>query len=106
MVVSTLTRRTRIKDHGTWSAALAAVNARINEVLGSEQGFLSIDYHWSIDVPGQFVQVTRWETEDACRSYIRGGGAATVATIEEAAVPTAPYPDGAWVRANYATLES
>ena len=35
-----------------------------------------------------------------------GGTAATVATIEESAVPTAPYPDGSWVRQTFDTAIS
>jgi len=33
-------------------------------------------------------------------------GAAMVATIEEAAIPTAPYPDGAWVRNTFASTDA
>ncbi len=105
MIVSVLTRNTRIMDREAWEAALGKVDARIREALGSEAGFVSVEYFWSIDRAGTFAQVTRWESEEACRGYIRNGGAATVATIEESAVPTAPYPNGAWTRANYATTE-
>ena len=50
---------------------------------------------------GRIAQVTVWQSEADCRRYIREGAAATVATIEDAAVPTAPYPNGNWVRHNF-----
>ena len=101
MILSILIRKTRLTDRAQWEAALAKAISRINGVLGGHSGFVSVQYLWSVDEPGRFAQITTWQTEDDCLRYVRKGGAATVATIEEAAVPTAPYPDGAWTRANF-----
>lgn len=104
MVISILTRKTRIRDRAQWEAALGAVLPKIKGVLASEDGFASVEYAWGVDDDGEFAQVTTWKTLDDCRAYVRGGGAATVATIEDAAVPTAPHPDGGWVRKTFETV--
>jgi hypothetical protein len=101
MIVSVLTRKTRIKDREVWRGALETVAGRIGDVLKAESGFVSVEYLWDVDENGAFAQITKWDSPQACTDYIRDGGAATVATIEEAAIPTAPYPDGAWVRRNF-----
>lgn len=105
MVISILTRRTRITDRNVWEGALSTVRPKIDEVLKGEPGFVSVQYLWGADEPGSIAQITTWASEDDCRSYIRRGGAATVATIEDAAVPTAGYPNGNWVRQNFATID-
>ena len=46
------------------------------------------------------VQVTEWRTMDDCRAYLRKGAAAMAATWLDAFFPTAPFPDGNWVREN------
>lgn len=104
MVVSILTRKTRIRDRALWEAALGTVLPKITDLLGSERGFVSVQYAWGVDDDGEFAQITTWRSLDDCRGYVRGGGAATVATIEDAAVPTAPHPGGAWVRKTFETI--
>jgi heme-degrading monooxygenase HmoA len=104
-VVSILMRQTRLEERAVWEAALETVMPKISEVLDASPGFVSVEYMWSADQPGRFAQLTTWATEDDCRRYIREGNAATVATIEESAVPTAAYPDGTWVRHNFAQRE-
>lgn len=106
MIISVLTRKSRIKDREVWQAALETVEGRIGEVLKGQPGFVSVEYFWEVDDDGAFAQVTTWQTREACRDYIRNGPAATVATIEESALPTAPYPDGAWVRRTYESAGS
>ena len=101
MVVSILTRKTRITDRSQWRSALEAVLPKLKAVLDGEAGFVSVEYLWSTDEPGAFAQITTWQSLDDCLSYVRGGGAATVATLEDAAIPTAAYPDGAWVHRNF-----
>ena len=103
MVVSILTRKTRLRERAQWEAALQKVLPDITGQLAAQPGFASIQYAWSAENDGEFAQITAWETLDDCRSYVRGGGAATVATIEDAAVPTAAHPDGAWVRKTFET---
>jgi hypothetical protein len=103
MVRSILTRNTRITDQAIWQGALETVLPKIKGILAEEPGFVSVEYAWNTDEPGRFTQVTTWQSDDDCKRYIRGGGAATVATIEEAAIPTAAYPNGRWVRENFAS---
>lgn len=105
MVISILTRNTRLSDRAVWEASLGTVLPKIREILESHDGFVSVQYLWGADEPGRIAQVTTWQSEDACRKYIREGGAATVATIEDAAVPTAGYPNGNWVRQNFAAAD-
>jgi len=104
MVVSILTRRTRIRSRAEWEAALGMVLPRIRELLAGEKGFASVQYAWGVEDDGEFAQITTWESLEDCRRYVRGGGAATVATVEDAAVPTAPHPEGAWVRKTFELL--
>jgi hypothetical protein len=104
MVVSILTRKTRLRDRVQWEAALGTVLPKITDLLASENGFVSVQYAWGAEDDGEFAQITTWSSLDDCRSYVRGGGAATVATIEDAAVPTAAHPDGAWVRKTFETV--
>jgi hypothetical protein len=106
MVISFLTRKTRITDRAAWDAALSGVRPRIEEVLKAQDGYLGVTYYWGLSGGGAFAQVTEWESEEACQNYVRNGAAADVATIEEAAVPTAAYPDGAWVRQNFSAADS
>ena len=101
MVLSILTRKTRIADRSQWQSALEAVLPKLEAVLAGEAGFVSVEYLWSTDEDGAFAQITTWQSSDDCLSYVRGGGAATVATLEDAAIPTAAYPDGAWVRRSF-----
>ena len=101
MVVSILTRKTRLTDRSQWRSALEVVLPKLKAVLDGEDGFVSVEYLWSTDDPGAFAQITTWESPGDCLNYVRGGGAATVATLEDAAIPTAPYPDGAWIRRNF-----
>ena len=106
MVVSILMRRTRLKDRAQWEKQLGGVLPKIREVVESQPGFVSLQYLWSPDEAGDTAQLTTWRTLDDCRRYVRGGAAATVATLEDAALPTAAHPDGAWVRRTYELVVS
>lgn len=101
MIISVLTRRTRLTDRGKWQAALETVLPSIRQLLQSQPGFVSVQYLWNVDEDGEFAQITTWEALEDCRRYVRGGAAAAVATLEDPAVPTAAHPHGAWVRKNY-----
>lgn len=105
MIVSILTRQTRLTERAVWDAALGTVLPKILKVLGEQPGFVSVQYLWGADEPGRIAQVTTWASEDDCRNYVRGGAAATVATIEDAAVPTAAYPKGSWTRETFSAVE-
>ncbi len=101
MVVSILTRKTRLRERSQWETALKKVLPRITELLQAESGFVWVQYAWGAENDGEFAQTTAWETLGDCLRYIREGTAATVATVEDAAIPTAAHPDGAWVRRTF-----
>jgi len=101
MIISILTRKARTTDRAQWQALISGVLPRIEERLKSEPGFARVEYLWSVDEDGLFAQITSWQTLGDCHRYVREGGAATVATLEEAAIPTALHPNGAWVRQTY-----
>jgi heme-degrading monooxygenase HmoA len=105
MVTSILIRQTRITERAVWQASLGTVLPKIRKLLESQAGFVSLQYLWGADEPGRIAQITTWKSEGDCRRYIREGGAATVATIEDAAVPTAAYPNGNWVRQNFSAAD-
>ena len=105
MVTSILMRSTRLTDRAVWEASLGRVLPKIRDVLAAQPGFVSVQYFWGTDGPGRIAQITVWQSEDECRKYIREGAAATVATIEDAAVPTAGYPNGNWVRHTYSAAD-
>jgi heme-degrading monooxygenase HmoA len=105
MIVSILMRHTRLTERAVWDAALGTVLPKITAVLGEQLGFVSVQYLWGTEEPGHIAQITTWGSEDDCRNYVRGGGAATVATIEDAAVPTAAYPKGSWTRETFSVAE-
>ncbi len=106
MIVSVLTRKTKVSDREEWESRLSSILPRIKEVLEGQPGFAGVQYMWGVDGDGEMAQVTWWNTLDDCRRYVRMGAAATVATIEDAALPTAPHPDGAWVRRTYEVVPS
>ena len=64
-----------------------------------------MQYAWDVNEEGAFAQITTWQSEDDCKRYVREGGAAKIATLEEAAIPTAPHPEGRWVRQTYEAAE-
>lgn len=105
MIVSIVLRKTRIDDRGEWESRLAGVLPRIKEALETEDGFVSVQYAWGAQDDGEMMQTTTWKTHEDCRRYVREGTAATVATIEDASLPTAPHPDGAWVRKTFEIVE-
>ena len=92
-------------ERAAWEAALGTVLSKIHKVLEAAPGFVSVRYLWGTDEPGHIAQITVWQSEDDCRRYVREGDAAMVATIEDAAVPTAAYPNGSWVRQTFSAIE-
>ena len=105
MVVSILTRKTRIAERSRRESALQSALPKIRNVIAKQPGFASLQYLWDVNEEGALAQITSWNSDEDCRRYVREGAAATVATIEESALPTAPHPDGAWVRHTYETVE-
>jgi hypothetical protein len=106
MVVSILRRKSRVTDRVRWESQLAGVVPKITAILEKAAGFVSIQFAWDLNGEGEFAQITTWRTEDDCRRYVREGAAATIATLEESAVPTALHPDGKWVRQTYEIVNS
>jgi hypothetical protein len=105
MITSILTRHTRLTERAVCEGALGTVLPKIRKVLEAVPGFISVEYLWGTDEPGYVAQITVWQSEDDCRRYVREGSAAMVATIEDAAVPTAAYPNGSWVRQTFSAIE-
>ncbi len=101
MIISIVTRKTSVRDRAQWQSRLKAALPAIAEVLEAEPGFVDVQYLWGVENDGAMAQVTRWRTLDDCHRHVREGGAATVAMREERALPTAPHPDGAWVRRTF-----
>jgi hypothetical protein len=106
MIVSILRRKGRIPDRARWETQLAGVMPKIRPVLERTPGFISVQYAWDVFGQGEFAQITTWERDEDCKRYVREGPAATIATLEEAAIPTALHPDGRWVRQTYEIVET
>ena len=96
MIVSKLSRKTAITDAVEWEQRAARLLDQLRPYLERQSGFAGIDL--SRDDEGRMTETTRWESPSDCRRYVRGGAAATAATMSDALLPTAPYPDGAWLR--------
>ena len=97
MVVSTLTRHTTVRDADDFAKRQQALEARIVPLMQKQPGFVSREMRRDGDA-GAMVETTTWQSEDDCRNYLRNGGAAMAATILDAFFPTAPFPNGNWVR--------
>ena len=106
MVISIVTRKTSVRDRGQWQSRLETALPAILDVLKAERGFAGVEYLWGAQDDGQMGQVTRWQTLEDCLRYVRGGAAATLALQEDRALPTAPYPDGAWHRRTFEVVAS
>ncbi len=96
MIVSVLSRKTAIADPAEWDKRAARLVEQLRPLLERQAGFAGIDLKREED--GRLVEETRWQSADDCRRYVREGAAATAATIADRVLPTAPYPNGAWVR--------
>ena len=96
MVVSILRRTTAIRDPGEWEKRAARLLERLQPLLERQQGFAGIDVRR--EDGGALVEETRWQSIADCQRYVREGGAALAATISDAVLPTAPYPNGVWLR--------
>ena len=97
MVVSTLTRHTTVRDAEDFSKRQQGLEARIAPLMQKQPGFVSREMRREGD-GGAMVETTTWQSEDDCRNYLRNGGAAMAATLLDAFFPTAPFPNGNWVR--------
>ena len=96
MIVSRLSRKTAISDTDEWDKRAGRLLERVRPFLERQPGFAGIEVRRGDG--GALVEETRWRSPEDCRRYVRGGAAATVATMADALLPTAPYPNGAWLR--------
>lgn len=99
MIVSTLRRKTTVTDAGEFAKRQEALAARLKPLLERQPGFAGYEMHRD-GVGGGMTEITRWQSADDCRAYLRNGAAAMAATFLDAFFPTAPFPDGNWVREN------
>ncbi len=98
MVVSILTRKMVIRDAEECDKRVARLLERLRPLLERQAGFEGVELQRGDG--GELTETTRWRSMEDCRRYVREGGAATAATISDAVLPTAPYPNGAWMREN------
>lgn len=99
MIISTLRRTTTVTQPDEWEKRTTALAARVRPYLERQPGFVSHELRREGDA-GKMTEVTEWRTTDELRAYLRNGAAAMAATMLDAALPTAPFPDGNWVREN------
>ncbi len=95
MVISKLIRKTAISDADEWSKRAERYLQRVRPLLEQQLGFEGIDLERA---DNGLIETTRWQSMEDCRRYVREGAAAMVATLADAALPTAPYPNGTWRR--------
>jgi heme-degrading monooxygenase HmoA len=100
MIHSTLTRMSTVTDAADFEKRQAALEGRMLPLLQKQPGFISHEMRRDGDAGGM-VQLTVWTTDAGCRAYLRNGAAAMAATMLDAFFPTAPFPDGNWVRENH-----
>jgi hypothetical protein len=96
-VTAVLRRKTTVADPAEFAKRAAALESRLVPYLQRQPGFVGREMRLE-GSGGDMVETTTWATEDDCRRYLRGGAAAMAATWLDAFLPTAPYPDGTWVR--------
>ena len=96
MIVSVLSRKTAIADPEEWDRRAARLLGRLRPFLERQPGFAGIEIERGDS--GSLTESTRWRSPEECRRYLREGAAATAATIADALLPTARYPNGAWLR--------
>lgn len=96
MIVSTLKRKTAIADREEWDKRAERLLARLRPYLERQPGFAGIEL--KLADGGDMTEATSWQSNEDCERYVRGGAAATAATMSDALLPTAPYPNGAWAR--------
>jgi heme-degrading monooxygenase HmoA len=96
MIISVLCRRTAIADPEEWDRRAARLLERLRPLLERQPGFQGVEL--SRGEGGGLTETTRWASVDDCRRYVREGAAAMAATMSDGFLPTAPYPNGSWVR--------
>ncbi len=96
MIVSVLSRKTATSDPAEWDTRAERLLERLRPFLERQPGFAGIEL--SHGEGGELTEATHWRSLADCQRYVREGAAATAATMSDALLPTAPYPNGAWRR--------
>lgn len=96
MIVAVLSRKTAIRDAEQRQQRADALLGRLRPLLERQDGFVDVELASGED--GALTETTRWHSWEAYHRYLREGLAATAATIADALLPTAPYPNGNWTR--------
>jgi hypothetical protein len=94
MVESTLKRTCTVTDPAEFDSA-ARLGGRLLPYPASPA---SSPTSCAAMAPRRMVETTSWQTAGDCRAYLRNGAAAMAATWLDAFFPTAPFPDGNWLR--------
>ncbi len=97
VIESTLKRTCTIRDAGEFEKRQEALAGRLLPHLQRQPGFIAHELRRDGD-GGGMIETTSWTTMDDCRAYLRNGAAAMAATWLDAFFPTAPFPDGNWLR--------
>ena len=97
MIRATLTRTTVVTQAEEFENRRGALLARLLPYLERQPGFVSHELRRDGDA-GLMIETSTWRSEHDCRAFLRGGAAAMAATWLDAFFPTAPYPNGNWVR--------
>ncbi len=97
MILATLTRTTVVTQDEEFEKRRGALLVRLLPYLERQAGFVSHELRRDGDVGGM-IETTTWRSEADCRAFLRGGAAAMAATWLDGFFPTAPYPNGNWVR--------
>lgn len=96
MIVSVLKRKTAIADRAEWDKRAERLLQRLRPYLERQPGFTGVELE--LGDGGDMTESTSWQSIEDCERYVRGGAAAMAATMSDALLPTAPYPNGNWVR--------
>jgi heme-degrading monooxygenase HmoA len=97
MIVATLKRTTIVTQAKEFEKRRQGLLTRVTPYLERQPGFVSHELRRDGD-GGGMIETTTWRSEAECRAFLRQGAAAMAATWLDGFFPTAPYPNGNWVR--------
>ena len=100
MIVSTLRRTCVVTQPDEWEKRSGALLARMTPYLQQQQGFILHDLARDGE-HGGMIETTQWRSAADCTAYLRNGAAAMTATWLDAFFPTAPFPNGNWLRESH-----
>jgi heme-degrading monooxygenase HmoA len=97
MFVATLKRTTVVAHAEEFEKRRGALLARLLPYLQRQPGFVAHELQRDGEAGGM-IETTTWRSEADRRAFLREGAAAMAATWLDAFFPTAPYPNGNWIR--------